>query len=53
MYYRVAIRVDAAPTRQWKSTVLSSLLNKEATHRKGIGGQRLWLLFSSLSVRCP
>jgi hypothetical protein len=25
MYYRVAIRVDAAPTWQWKSTVLSSL----------------------------
>ncbi len=25
MYYRVAIRVDAAPTWQWKSTILSSL----------------------------
>jgi hypothetical protein len=25
MYYRVAIQVDAAPTWQWKSTVLSSL----------------------------
>jgi hypothetical protein len=25
MYYRVAIQVDAAPTCQWKSTVLSSL----------------------------
>jgi hypothetical protein len=25
MYYRVAIRVNAAPTWQWKSTVLSSL----------------------------
>jgi hypothetical protein len=25
MYYRVAVRVDAAPTWQWKSTVLSSL----------------------------
>ena len=25
MYYRVAIRVDAAPTWQWKSTVLSEL----------------------------
>jgi hypothetical protein len=25
MYYRVATRVDAAPTWQWKSTVLSSL----------------------------
>jgi len=25
MYYRVAIQADAAPTWQWKSTVLSSL----------------------------
>ena len=25
MYYRVAIQVDAAPTWQWKSTILSSL----------------------------
>ena len=25
MYYRVAIQVDAAPTRQWKLTVLSEL----------------------------
>ena len=25
MFYRVANRADAAPTRQWKSTVLSSL----------------------------
>src|SRR5215472_1215894 len=25
MYYRVAIQVDSVPTRQWKSTVLSSL----------------------------
>ncbi len=25
MYYRVAIQMDAAPTWQWKSTVLSSL----------------------------
>ncbi len=25
MYYRVAIQVDAVPTWQWKSTVLSSL----------------------------
>jgi hypothetical protein len=25
MYYRVAIQVDAAPTWQWKSTVLSEL----------------------------
>src|SRR5258708_33809356 len=25
MYYRVAIQVDAGPTWQWKSTVLSSL----------------------------
>jgi hypothetical protein len=25
MYYRVAIQVDAGPTWQWKSTVISSL----------------------------
>ncbi len=25
MYYRVAIQLDAAPTWQWKSTVLRSL----------------------------
>ena len=25
MYYRVAIQADSGPTRQWKSTILSSL----------------------------
>jgi hypothetical protein len=36
MYYRVAIQVDAAPTWQWKSTVLSSGAARGGEQRTGV-----------------
>jgi hypothetical protein len=43
MYYRVAIQVDAGPTWQWKSTVLSSLSSLFGFLR----------LYSALPQHCP